>query len=62
MFYFLGDFKKYISENKNMDICVLDCFVRIVVVVGMEGEFKFIYFGFLFIMKLFNFYGIIIDG
>lgn len=60
--YSSGDSKKYISENKNMDICVSDCFARTVVVVGTEGEFKFIYPGFSSTMKLFNPHGITTDG
>lgn len=61
--YSSGDSKKCISENKNMDICVSDCYARTVVVVDKAGKFKFTYSGFLSsTMELFNPHGITTDS
>lgn len=50
-------------ENKNLDICIVDDEFGVVVVVNKDGEFRFIYIGFLFFRKgLFYLFGIIIDS
>lgn len=63
-FLYFGNFKiKYLKENRNLDICVVDSEVGVVVVVNQVGKFRFRYIGQFFYVKrkLFKFYGIIID-
>lgn len=62
--YFENVFIKYICENRNRDICVLDSRLGSVVVVNKVGKFRFKYCGNFFsnIEKLFIFFGICVNS
>lgn len=47
---------KNIVENMNLDICVVDGYNNVIIVVNCVGEFRFWYMG------IFNFIGIVIDS